>query len=190
MHHTKGTFMIRLITALFCLLANVSVANTAHPLISAMQEIDANVVFMRHALAPGVGDPANFQIGNCSTQRNLDGAGRAQAVAIGHQMREAGIAFSRILSSKWCRCLETAQLLDMGLVTPFDGLNSFFQGHADRQSTLNMLRDEISRISTAPVLLVTHQVVITAITQQSARSGELVLYNTETGQSRRLHLVP
>jgi hypothetical protein len=78
----------------------------------------------------------------------------------------------------------------MGLVTPFDGLNSFFQGHADRQSTLNMLSDEISRISTAPVLLVTHQVVITAITQQSVRSGELVLYNTETGQSRRLHLVP
>ena len=54
MYHTKGTFMIRLITALFCLLANVSVANTVHPLISAMQEIDANVVFMRHALAPGV----------------------------------------------------------------------------------------------------------------------------------------
>ena len=86
------------------------------------------VLFMRHALAPGTGDPSGFLVDDCRTQRNLDETGRRQARAIGAKLAAANLAFSGIYSSYWCRCLETAQILGLGAVTPFDGLNSFFQG--------------------------------------------------------------
>ena len=94
------------------------------------------VLFMRHALAPGFGDPDHFFVNDCSTQRNLDETGRAQARLIGAKLAAADINFSAIYSSYWCRCLETAQLLGLGAVTPFDGLNSFYQNHAPRDDTL------------------------------------------------------
>ena len=79
------------------------------------------VLFMRHALAPGFGDPDHFSIKDCSTQRNLDETGRAQAQSIGAKLAAANIKFSAIYSSYWCRCLETAQLLGLGAVTPLTG---------------------------------------------------------------------
>jgi len=72
------------------------------------------VVLMRHALAPGGGDPVGFKLRDCSTQRNLSDQGRAQAVNIGNTLRQNGINSPMVLSSQWCRCLETARLLDMG----------------------------------------------------------------------------
>ena len=91
------------------------------------------VLFMRHALAPGFGDPDDFSIKDCSTQRNLNKIGRSQAQAIGVKLAAANIKFSGIYSSYWCRCVETAKLLDLGAITPFDGLNSFFQNHVPRE---------------------------------------------------------
>ena len=73
---------------------------------------------MRHALAPGTGDPAGFTLEDCSTQRNLDDRGRAQALAIGAAFRARGVQFDAVLSSQWCRCQETASLLELGEVTP------------------------------------------------------------------------
>ncbi len=74
---------------------------------------------VRHAIAPGNGDPPNFNIGDCSTQRNLDDSGRTQARRIGRWLRSNGIKSARIYSSQWCRCLETAKLIDLGSVQEF-----------------------------------------------------------------------
>ena len=148
------------------------------------------VMFMRHALAPGMGDPDNFSINDCNTQRNLDDTGRAQARAIGTKLAAANIKFSAIYSSYWCRCLETAQLLGLGAVKPFDGLNSFFQNHAPRDATLAKLRQKLDILSpSAPAsLMVTHAVTIRAITGLSVVSGGVVVYDLKTGTARELAL--
>ena len=148
------------------------------------------VLFMRHALAPGFGDPVHFSVKDCSTQRNLDETGRAQAQGIGAKLAAADIKFSAIYSSYWCRCLETAQLLGLGAVTPFDGLNSFFQNHAPRDATLEKLRKKLDSLPpSAPAsLMVTHAVTIRAITGLSVVSGGLVIYDLKTGAAWELSL--
>lgn len=148
------------------------------------------VMFMRHALAPGFGDPDHFSVKDCSTQRNLDETGRAQARAIGAKLAAADIKFSAIYSSYWCRCLETAQLLRLGAVTPFDGLNSFFQNHAPRDATLAKLHQKLDSLSaSAPAsLMVTHAVTIRAVTGLSVASGGVVIYDLKTGTARELSL--
>jgi phosphohistidine phosphatase SixA len=85
------------------------------------------VVLMRHALAPGTGDPSGFQLGDCSTQRNLSETGREQARQAGNEFRKRQIPVKQVLSSQWCRCLETAKLLNLGEVKPVPALNSFFR---------------------------------------------------------------
>ena len=72
------------------------------------------VLMLRHATAPGFGDPPEFRLGDCSTQRNLDATGRAQATALGERLRAAGLGEARVFSSAWCRCQETARLLNLG----------------------------------------------------------------------------
>lgn len=147
----------------------------------------AKIVFLRHALAPGFGDPDNFTLGNCSTQRNLNDQGRAQSREIGQRLAKAGYAFDKVYSSQWCRCLETAHLIDLGQVTPFAGLNSFFQGYANRTETLAQLRDKMTSIPQgAQVLMVTHQVVIQAITGRSVASGQGVIYRPQTQETSAL----
>ncbi|MDB3892117.1 histidine phosphatase family protein [Alphaproteobacteria bacterium] len=153
----------------------------------------ANVIFMRHALAPGTGDPANFNIDDCTTQRVLNDAGREQARALGRQLGAYLDANNKkldaILTSQWCRCRDTAILLDLGEWQEFTGLNSFFNGHVDRDETLALLRARLDDIGPDElVLMVTHQVIITAITGIFPPSGGMVLYNTETGAVSRLTL--
>ena len=165
--------------------SGLSADTPQEPVRSALAQTGANVVFMRHALAPGYGDPDNFQIEDCNTQRNLDAAGRRQAEAIGRYFREHQITFTAILSSRWCRCTQTAEQLNYGSWSEFDGLNSFFQGHVDRQETLTLLRDKLDSLSSDDlVLMVTHQVVISAITDISPPSGGLVVYNTSTQNAK------
>ena len=134
------------------------------------------VLLMRHATAPGTGDPANLRLGDCSTQRNLSDAGRAEARAVGERFRTAGIAFDRILTSEWCRTTETAELMDLGPVTPFPPANSFFSDRstADRQ-TAEVLAYLASLPEEERVLIVTHQVNISALTGIAPRSGEIVI---------------
>jgi len=165
--------------------SGLSADTPQEPVRAALAQTGANVVFMRHALAPGYGDPDNFQIEDCNTQRNLDAAGRRQAEAIGRYFREHQITFTAILSSRWCRCTQTAEQLNYGSWSEFDGLNSFFQGHVERQETLALLRDKLDSLSSDDlVLMVTHQVVISAITDISPPSGGLVVYNTSTQNAK------
>ena len=161
----------------------------AEPLKKALSKTSANVVFLRHTLAPGFGDPAEFQINDCSTQRNLDQAGQRQARFIGKYLRDNKIVFDTILSSQWCRCKQTAALLNMGSWKEFTGLNSFFQGHADRTDTLKKLQQKLDNLSADTlVLMITHQVIINAVTKISPASGGFVVYNTRTKVSESVQL--
>ena len=135
------------------------------------------VVMLRHATAPGVGDPENFRLGDCATQRNLSDEGRAEATRLGERLRARGIASAEVYSSQWCRCLETAELLHLGPVEQLPALNSFFSRPAERAPNLQALRSFLADLPEhgPPVILVTHQVTISAITGRSAASGEAVV---------------
>jgi phosphohistidine phosphatase SixA len=177
----------RLLLALLCALPAASWASD-DVLTDAIKKINGNVVFMRHAIAPGYGDPDNFKIGDCSTQRNLDDTGRSQARAIGKALSQSGTQFAEILSSEWCRCQETTALLGLGKWTTFAGLNSFFQGYADADATIPKLQKKLATLKPGVTLMVSHQVVISRITGVSPSSGGLVVYNTQTKQATRVTL--
>lgn len=137
---------------------------------------------MRHVIAPGTGDPEGFELDDCSTQRNLDDRGREQARMIGRAFREAGVAFDRILTSQWCRCRETADLLGLGKTEDFPALNSFFQDRSTRSEQTAQLRDFIGSLpDSEKILLVTHQVNITALTGRGIASGEVFLIEVDGG---------
>lgn len=143
------------------------------------------IVLMRHAEAPGVGDPPNFQLRDCATQRNLNANGREQARRIGDRLRRLAIQRATVYSSQWCRCLETARLLDVGPVQELPALNSFFNRQEEREAQIASLRAFLAALPTKgePVVLVTHQVVVTALTGVYPASGEAVLLRANgTGQ--------
>jgi phosphohistidine phosphatase SixA len=141
-------------------------------------------VLMRHALAPGTGDPAEFALDDCTTQRNLSDDGRAQAKTIGKRLRANGIDAGRIYSSQWCRCLDTARLLGLGAVEPFPGLSSFFRDRSAESertaATLELIQAQ-TRAGAPPLLLITHQVNITALTDVFPASGEMVIVRPAGG---------
>ena len=150
------------------------------------KSISANVIFLRHALAPGFGDPDNFMKQDCSTQRNLNNKGRLQARLIGHYLKASKISFSEILTSEWCRCIDTAKELNLGKWETFSGLNSFFEGHEKKDKVMDKLRKKLNSLSHSDlVLLITHQVVIFEQTGIAPKSGEMVLYNSITKQKTR-----
>ena len=131
---------------------------------------------LRHAIAPGTGDPPTFELRQCATQRNLSEEGRDQARKIGSRLRENGIQEAMVFSSQWCRCLETAKLLEIGPVAELDVLNSFFQDFGRRDLQTKALLAWINKQNPKqPLILVTHQVNITALTGVFPSSGELVI---------------
>ncbi|TAF54297.1 MAG: histidine phosphatase family protein [Oscillatoriales cyanobacterium] len=139
------------------------------------------VVAMRHAIAPGTGDPANFKLGDCSTQRNLSAQGRTQAQQIGAEFRNRNIKIARVLSSQWCRCLETAKLINLGKVEPLRTLNSFFSDSSKEARQTATIRKLIvdNRNTKGAVIMVTHQVNITALTNIVPQSGEAVILKSD-----------
>lgn len=142
------------------------------------------IILMRHAIAPGVGDPAEFDIEKCSTQRNLSEAGRMQARAIGNVLRANGIAKAEVLSSQWCRCMETASLLDLGEPAPSAMLNSFFQNRQaepEQTRTLKQSLDQWLPYKGDAKVLVTHQVNISSLTGQFSGSGDMLIVTLENG---------
>ncbi len=135
-----------------------------------------HVVLIRHSLAPGFGDPPNFTLGDCATQRNLSEEGRRQARAIGDAFRERGIPIEGVFSSQWCRCRETAALA-FGEFREQPALNSFFERpelKAAQTRAMKALLNE-HRPRAGNLILVTHQVNITALTDIVPDSGEMVV---------------
>lgn len=139
------------------------------------------IAIMRHALAPGTGDPPNHTIGDCTTQRNLSDEGRQQARNTGEALRGAGIEFDTVLTSQWCRSRDTAALLGFGSPVDAPALNSFFGRSGLRARQTRDLHDLLEQ-TTGRRMLVTHQVNISALTGSGARSGEIIVFRlTDTG---------
>ncbi len=147
------------------------------------------VVLLRHALAPGTGDPANFDINHCETQRNLSELGRKQAAYIGQRLKSSGINNAQVYTSQWCRCRETARLLDFGEATDLPVINSFFQNFSLEEQQTQDLTHWLIKTTTEkkhPVILVTHQVNITALTGVFPESGELIVIEIDKQNSIRV----
>ena len=146
------------------------------------------LVMMRHARAPGTGDPANFRLGDCRTQRNLNDTGREQARRFGARLKAAGLERVAIYSSQWCRCLETARALGLGPVRELPALNSFYRREEDRAGNLAALGTFIERLGTGtdrPVILVTHQVTVTAMSGEWVDSGAAKVFRLDgTGRPK------
>ena len=137
---------------------------------------NSHFALIRHALAPGTGDPPEFTLGRRETQRNLSQEGREQAKRIGDLFRVHGINKASVFSSEWYRCRDTAELLDLGPVNSLSALNSFFQNYEEKDARTESLRLWLSRQEVdRPLVLVTHQVNITALLEVYATSGEIVV---------------
>ena len=137
------------------------------------------VVVLRHSYAPGGFDPPDARLDDCSTQRNLDDNGRAQARRIGEAFRRQGIAVGAVLSSPRCRCLDTARLA-FGKVEAWDVLQGSLNDAERRQAQLVEMRRRIAAYRGGPPLvLVTHGSVVTDLTGRNIRMGELVVLRRE-----------
>jgi phosphohistidine phosphatase SixA len=149
------------------------------------------VLLIRHASTePGLGDPPGFTLGQCRTQRNLSDAGRAEARAMGEWFRRHGLQPQAVLSSQWCRCLDTARLA-LGRVEAWPALNSTFAGQGQPDQQLAELRE---RLRTRPVesleVWVTHQVIMTALTQAYPAMGEGFLVDRQGRMLARGMMTP
>ncbi|BES72414.1 hypothetical protein RE428_34320 [Marinobacter nanhaiticus D15-8W] len=134
------------------------------------------VLILRHALAPGVGDPDHFEVNDCNTQRNLNDVGRQQARDWGEFLESHGINEAQVFSSAWCRCKETAELMNIGEVAIMSSLNSFFGGQGDRAAQTRQTVKNVNELpSGQPIVLVSHQVNISALADAYTRSGEGVI---------------
>ncbi len=137
---------------------------------------------MRHARAPGTGDPPGFRPGDCTTQRNLDDAGRGQARRLGEVLRAGGLAGAEVFASPWCRTMETAALLGLQPPAPLPALASFFGGQGDQARQTAALRAALDAGRDGPPrILVTHQVNITALTGIYPEDAELVVMRPGAG---------
>ncbi|MEP0903399.1 hypothetical protein [Nodosilinea sp. FACHB-13] len=151
-----------------------------------LQQADGQLyaVLLRHALAPGTGDPANFRLDDCTTQRNLSTEGQDQARRIGAAFRQRDIAVVQVLSSQWCRSLDTATLMDLGPVEPFEPLNSFFSDRSPAAEQTAQIRDYLRRQPDRGVIvMVTHQVNITALTGVVPGSGQAVVVTLDEARN-------
>ncbi|MEX0590896.1 MAG: histidine phosphatase family protein [Xanthobacteraceae bacterium] len=126
----------------------------------------AHVAMIRHGLTtPGSGDPLGFKLEDCVTQRNLIEEGREESRKLGRLLRERGIAIDRVLSSEWCRCIETAELIDAGKVEKFRALNNLFGRPQNRAQQVEELRKLIAAWKgPGNLLLVSHGSTMGALT--------------------------
>ena len=135
------------------------------------------IIFIRHAYAPGSGDPDNFNLNDCSTQRNLSEEGREQAKLIGKFFRENHIKVDKVLSSEWCRCKETAKIAFRNFSTN-SFLNSFYNPlfAKNRNKQVKELNNYIETLKTnGNLILVTHYVLISEVLNYNPSSGEIVV---------------
>lgn len=133
------------------------------------------VALVRHSEAPGVGEPPNFTLGDCTTQRNLNDAGRAQADRLGVAFREQGVVVGQVLTSGWCRCIETATRA-FGTAEVWTPLNAFSRDAAsDAAQTAEVQARVTAWTGPGTLFLVTHQVNITALTDIFPGTDEVIV---------------
>ena len=135
------------------------------------------LIFIRHAYAPGSGDPSNFNLNDCSTQRNLSEEGRKQAEYIGEFFRNKKIKIYKVLSSEWCRCKETAQIAFKNFSTN-SFLNSFYSSKfaKNKNKQIDGLNNYINKFkSNKNLVFITHYVLISEVLNYAPSSGEIVV---------------
>lgn len=151
------------------------------------------VLLMRHASAPGVGDPPNYKLDDCKTQRNLDTEGRRQAVVVGDWLRKQGIQSANVFSSIWCRCKETAALLNFNGYRVEPSLGSFFDEMAKAPESNRALRrfidQHLKTKGDRALILVTHHVNILEFSGENVASGDMVLVKVDASGNRLSHEV-
>ena len=168
--------LIKLLWVVFGLVGGFQVC--ASELSELLKKSD-HVLLMRHAIAPGIGDPAGYKLQDCKTQRNLDATGRAQAQKTGQWLKAQGVGNALVFSSAWCRCKETAENLAFGTPALEASLNSFFddmrQGSQSNANLQKFIANQLKAKGDKALVLVTHQVNITQFTGETVGSGDMVL---------------
>ncbi|WOH69302.1 histidine phosphatase family protein [Bradyrhizobium sp. BWA-3-5] len=171
-----GLMHVAIVALLLFGTAGTAAANQAADARTALRA-GAHVALMRHADAPGgAGDPPGFRLENCATQRNLSPKGRADAEKIGSQLKQEGIVFEKIVSSPWCRCVDTARLLDLGAVETVPTFGNVVVLRDQREALTAGARALIAAwTGRGNLLVVTHGANIFALTGVSPASGEIVV---------------
>lgn len=154
-----------------------------------------HVLLMRHALAPGVGDPPGYVLTDCKTQRNLSSQGQTQAQRAGQWLRAQGVKSALVFSSPWCRCMDTAKNLGYGPIEVEQSLASFFDNPQLANSSNAQLQEFIAQQlrmkGQKALLLVTHHVNILAFMGENVNSGDMVLAQVDAkGKMVRYTLYP
>ena len=174
--------MKKIISLLFIFISLVfsNQAFSNDDLIQSLKE-GGKIIFIRHAYAPGGGDPDNFDVNDCSTQRNLNNEGISQSKQIGEFFVKNKIQIDQVLSSEWCRCKDTAKYAFKNFKT-FNALNSFFSSKF-AQNEYKQIKDLKNFIqnwkSEKNLVLVTHYVVISSMLNMAVGSGEIVITNND-----------
>ena len=170
---------IKFLIIIFISLPSTIKADSSINLINKLKE-GGKLIFIRHAVAPGSGDPENFDINECNTQRNLDNNGKTQAKEIGDYLSRNKILIDKIISSEWCRCKETA-LLAFNKFETKSFLNSFYSSKfiKNKDQQMKELKMYVKNWkSKKNLVLVTHYVVISEILDYNPSSGEIVISDT------------
>ena len=168
--------LLNFILIIFLILTNGIKADTEFQVLKNLKN-GGNLIFIRHAYAPGGGDPDNFDINDCSTQRNLSEEGREQAKNIGNYFKENLIPIDKVISSEWCRCKETAEIAFEKFETN-NFLNSFFSKKfsKNRIKQIKNLKKYINEWDgNKNLVFVTHYVVISETLNYAPSSGEIVI---------------
>lgn len=170
--------MKRLKAALCALWLLAALGAQASDLAQKLQSAD-HVLLMRHTLAPGIGDPANYRLTDCKTQRNLSAEGRAHATFTGLWLKKQGVTQAKVYSSPWCRCKDTAALLKFGEATVTPALASFFddmrQARASQLALEQFIAEQLKTKGNQALILVTHHVNILEFAGENIDSGDMVL---------------
>ena len=135
------------------------------------------LIFIRHAYAPGSGDPSNFDISDCTTQRNLSNLGKIQSKEIGNFFSKNNILIDKVYSSEWCRCKETATIAFSNYEIK-KSLNSFFGEKFTKNKdyqVVNLKKFIKNWDGKKNLVFITHYVVISEILNYGASSGEIVI---------------
>ena len=139
------------------------------------------VVLMRHAVTtPGVGDPPGFRLDDCSTQRNLTDDGRRDAQRVGAEFRARGVVVENVLSSPWCRCVETANLA-FGKAEISTALSNLFTHPENRDRQVREMRELISVAAVGNRVFVSHGATIAALTGVSLDTAEMLVVTPQGG---------
>lgn len=182
----------RIIAPIIFILSLLPIGHATASLVSDLQD-GQHVLLMRHADAPGFGDPAGYLLSQCSTQRNLGDYGKKQSKAIGDWLGNQGLQNAQVFSSPWCRCLDTATLLNKGPVKIEPALGSFFDNMSlEKKQTRELetfLKNILSQPSKQPTILVTHHVNIQAFTGKNVGVGDMVLVKVNKNGEYLSHIM-